>query len=160
MNADFAKAIHALRMKKNLSQRRVAEELGISQALLSHYENGVREPKLPFVKRICDYYEVSADYVLGVGSGGGRDSGAENGEDAAIRLLTDCLKEAEKVGGGALGLAAAEYICAAVMYCKFIIENPEAPYDPKFSIDIRIAESALYAAARDIKHTGDKGESI
>ena len=45
--------------------RCAAVELGISQALLSHYENGAREPGLGFVCRACDYYGVSADYLLG-----------------------------------------------------------------------------------------------
>ena len=39
--------------------------MGISQALLSHYENDAREPKLEFVVRACNYYDVSADYILG-----------------------------------------------------------------------------------------------
>ena len=46
-------------------QRKVAADLGISQALLSHYENGAREPGLGFVCRACDYYNVTADYLLG-----------------------------------------------------------------------------------------------
>lgn len=37
------------------------KDLGISQALLSHYENGIREPGLAFVVKACDYYGVSAD---------------------------------------------------------------------------------------------------
>ena len=37
----------------------------MSQALLSHYENGLREPGLPFVVRAADYYGVSCDYLLG-----------------------------------------------------------------------------------------------
>ncbi|MEG1917763.1 MAG: helix-turn-helix transcriptional regulator, partial [Oscillospiraceae bacterium] len=48
-----------------VSQRTAAADLGISQALLSHYENGIREPGLPFVVRACDYYHVSADFALG-----------------------------------------------------------------------------------------------
>ena len=54
-----------LRREQGLSQRKVAGDLGISQALLSHYENGIREPGLGFVTRVCDYYHVSADYLLG-----------------------------------------------------------------------------------------------
>ena len=54
----------ALRKKRGLSQRKVAADLQISQALLSHYENGAREPGLGFVCRACDYYGVSADYLL------------------------------------------------------------------------------------------------
>ena len=61
----FAERLHALRQEKGLSQRAVAADLHISQALLSHYENGAREPGLAFVCRACDYYNVSADYLLG-----------------------------------------------------------------------------------------------
>ena len=65
MNADFPRLITLLRKEKGISQKKAAGELGISQALLSHYENGIREPGLAFVTRACDYYHVSADYLLG-----------------------------------------------------------------------------------------------
>lgn len=65
MNEDFSRTLALLRQEKELSQRQVARDLGISQALLSHYENGVREPGLAFVRKACDYYHVSADYLLG-----------------------------------------------------------------------------------------------
>ena len=51
MNADFSRTLALLRQEKGISQRKAAKELGISQALLSHYENGIREPGLAFVKR-------------------------------------------------------------------------------------------------------------
>jgi len=54
-----------LRQEKNISQRQAAKALGVSQALLSHYENGARKPGLPFVIAACDFYEVTADYMLG-----------------------------------------------------------------------------------------------
>ena len=65
MNADFSRVLGLLRQEKGISQRKAAADLGISQALLSHYENGIREPGLGFVARACDYYHVSADYLLG-----------------------------------------------------------------------------------------------
>ena len=65
MNAEFSRTLSLLRQEKGVSQRTVANELGISQALLSHYENGIREPGLAFVAKVCDYYQVSADYLLG-----------------------------------------------------------------------------------------------
>ena len=37
----------------------------MSQALLSHYEKGIRECGLDFVVRVADYYNVSCDYLLG-----------------------------------------------------------------------------------------------
>lgn len=65
MNRSFPETLSALRRIKCVNQRTAAGDLGISQALLSHYENGVREPGLGFVCRACDYYGVSADYLLG-----------------------------------------------------------------------------------------------
>lgn len=65
MASEFSKLLSVLRKEQNLSQRKVAGDLGVSQALLSHYENGIREPGLAFVAKACDYYHVSADYLLG-----------------------------------------------------------------------------------------------
>jgi transcriptional regulator with XRE-family HTH domain len=65
MSNDFSRSLALLRREKGVSQRSAAKELGVSQALLSHYENGVREPGLAFVTRACDYYNVSADFLLG-----------------------------------------------------------------------------------------------
>jgi len=65
MNTNFPRTISLLRKEKNLSQRKVAKELGVSQAVLSHYENGLREPGLEFVAKIADYYKVSTDFLLG-----------------------------------------------------------------------------------------------
>ena len=65
MTRGFSETMSELRRKKGASQRTAAADLGISQALLSHYENGAREPGLDFVCRACEYYGVSADYLLG-----------------------------------------------------------------------------------------------
>ena len=65
MSSDFSRCLSLLRQEKGISQRAAAKELGISQALLSHYENGVREPGLAFVIKACNYYNVSADFLLG-----------------------------------------------------------------------------------------------
>lgn len=65
MREDFARTLALLRQEKGVSQREAAKALGISQGLLSHYENGAREPGLNFVTRACDYYRVSADFMLG-----------------------------------------------------------------------------------------------
>ena len=65
MERQFSETLSALRKGRGISQRQAAAELGISQALLSHYENGAREPGLRFVCKACDYYGVTADYMLG-----------------------------------------------------------------------------------------------
>ena len=93
MNEDFARVLSLLRQEKGVSQRKAAGELGISQALLSHYENGIREPGLAFVRKACDYYHVSADYLLGrTLSREGAMIGAEE--------LADASEEKESLKGG------------------------------------------------------------
>ena len=65
MKSEFARVITLLRKEKNISQKQAAAELGISQALLSHYENGIRECGLAFLVRCADFYGVSCDSLLG-----------------------------------------------------------------------------------------------
>jgi DNA-binding XRE family transcriptional regulator len=65
MNNDFPRILSLLRSEKHLSQKKAAEDLGIAQALLSHYEKGKRECGLDFLVRAADYYNVSTDYLLG-----------------------------------------------------------------------------------------------
>mgnify|MGYP005914342977 FL=1 len=65
MVSDFSRIITLLRKEKGVTQKQAAEDLGVSQALLSHYEKGIRECGLEFVVRVADYYGVSCDYLLG-----------------------------------------------------------------------------------------------
>lgn len=65
MNADFPRILTLLRKERGISQKQAAAELGISQALLSHYEKGIRECGLDFVVRTADFYHVSCDFLLG-----------------------------------------------------------------------------------------------
>lgn len=65
MASDFSRTLALLRREKRISQRTAAGDLQVSQALLSHYENGLREPGLSFVVRAAEYYGVSCDYLLG-----------------------------------------------------------------------------------------------
>lgn len=65
MNADFPRILTLLRKERGMSQKQAAAELQISQALLSHYEKGIRECGLDFVVRAANFYGVSCDYLLG-----------------------------------------------------------------------------------------------
>ena len=62
---EFNRIIKLLRKERGITQKQAAEDLGVSQALLSHYEKGIRECGLDFVVKVADYYNVSCDYLLG-----------------------------------------------------------------------------------------------
>ncbi len=65
MNRTFNERLVELRTEKGLSQKDAAADLGISQALLSHYEKGIREYSLSFLCKAAEYYNVTTDYILG-----------------------------------------------------------------------------------------------
>lgn len=61
----FPKNLANLRKESGINQKTAASHLGVSQALLSHYEKGIREPGFDFLLRAAEYYNCSADYILG-----------------------------------------------------------------------------------------------
>lgn len=65
MDKNFPIILTELRKEKGLSQKETAAKLGISQALLSHYEKGIRECGQSFLVKVADFYGVTCDYLLG-----------------------------------------------------------------------------------------------
>jgi len=87
MNADFPRILTLLRKERGISQKLAASELSISQALLSHYEKGIRECGLEFVVRCADFYDVSCDFLLG-----------RSPERTGAQLSYDDIPEPESAG--------------------------------------------------------------
>lgn len=54
-----------LRIARELSQKEVATQLGVSTRAYSHYEIGDRDPSIELLKTLCDFFDVSADYLIG-----------------------------------------------------------------------------------------------
>lgn len=59
------KRLYDLRIDNDLKQSDVAKKLGISQQYYSEYEKGNRELPIRHLKTLCEYYNISADYILG-----------------------------------------------------------------------------------------------
>lgn len=55
-----------LRKEKGVSQKDVAKEIGVTLSAYSNYEQGIREPSNQILINLCKYYNVSADYLLGL----------------------------------------------------------------------------------------------
>lgn len=62
---NFSEKIRQLRIERGLSQNEVAKELGLARTAIGNYEQGIREPSLDGLKKFCDYFDVSADYLIG-----------------------------------------------------------------------------------------------
>lgn len=64
--ASIGERILNLRKKQNLSQKELAEKVGITEASLSRYENNLREPKAEIIAKISEILGCSTDYLLGL----------------------------------------------------------------------------------------------
>ncbi len=58
--------LKALRIERNLTLEVLAEMAGLGVSTLSQYENGEREVKTVNLLKIMKFFDVSADYLLGV----------------------------------------------------------------------------------------------
>ena len=62
----YYEIIKELREDRDLSQQKIAEILDTTQQVYSRYENGVNEMPIRHLITLCKFYNVSADYVLGL----------------------------------------------------------------------------------------------
>ncbi len=54
-----------LRRERHLTQREVAQYLGVTASAFSYYEAGKRDLSVPFVIKLAEYFSVTTDYLLG-----------------------------------------------------------------------------------------------
>jgi DNA-binding XRE family transcriptional regulator len=54
-----------LRKKHNLTQQKVADQIGVSQSAYAFYETGKKQPKYGTLLAISNFYGVTTDYLLG-----------------------------------------------------------------------------------------------
>jgi len=57
--------VKELRDEKGLTQAQLAASIGVDQRTISNYENGVSEPNVQIIKKLCDFFNVTSDYLLG-----------------------------------------------------------------------------------------------
>ena len=63
---EFAERIKDLRLEKNLSQSELAKELGYTQPAIARWENNLQIPNIEVAVKFAKYFNVSADYLLGL----------------------------------------------------------------------------------------------
>lgn len=63
---EYNKIIRELREDHDLKQKDIAKLLGTTQQVYSRYENGENEIPVRHIITLCKFYNVSADYILGL----------------------------------------------------------------------------------------------
>ena len=61
----FGSVLKRLRMQNDLTQKQLADVLGISESTVGMYERGHREPAFELLETIADYFNVDMDYLTG-----------------------------------------------------------------------------------------------
>ncbi len=64
--AVFSIRLRELRQEKKLSMKQLAKKINTTDGAISNWENGVNEPKISYLIRLAVFFEVSADYLLGL----------------------------------------------------------------------------------------------
>lgn len=62
---DYIKIIRDLRVDADKTQQEIADVLQTSQTMYARYERGANELPIHHLLKLCEYYDVSADYILG-----------------------------------------------------------------------------------------------
>ncbi len=170
MNSEFSRNITLQRKERKISQKQAAADLGISQALLSHYEKGIRECGLDFLTKIADYYNVSCDYLLGRASSPNKtypDETLMHSEECAqkIKLISNSaetlISVSEKHGSADMLVSVTDSIMISLYKIFRIIYNSNSENDPSlFRIPETYAEnycdSAIFRKMISIKKSGEE----
>lgn len=61
----YGEYLKAERILRNLSQEKLAKEIGITQAQISYYEKNINEPSISICERIADFYGITVDELIG-----------------------------------------------------------------------------------------------
>ncbi len=69
MKETFGEKIRWLREESNLNQTQLGKALNMTQRKISYIECGKFEPSMEDILAICQYFKVSADYLLGIPKG-------------------------------------------------------------------------------------------
>ena len=88
---DLGSRLRGLRQQRNLSGRALATYLGISNAHVSDMENGKTNPSSSLIVRLAEYFNCSADYLLGL-----TDDPSPAGQSSEIQQLYNRLSAARQ----------------------------------------------------------------
>lgn len=149
MNTNFNKRLVELRTEKGLTQKDAAADLGVSQALLSHYEKGIREYSLAFLCKAAEYYNVTTDYILGItDSRSGLNSAALEDRDEDSIFNTNSIYRAaimthERMNAGSFQAGEYADILYATTIYRTLFAAAQKGYIPKrwFSLPPRYAQA-------------------
>lgn len=90
---NMGKKLKSLRIEKKLTQKQVAEQIGLAISAVSSYESGIRYPSYEILVRLSRIFHVSTDYLLGVAEKRNIDvTGLNDNEIEVVSQLVEMLR--------------------------------------------------------------------
>lgn len=94
MEFDFGMRLKELRTQAGLTQKQLAEQIGVTKSVVSFYELRERTPSPEVLVKLASVFHVSSDYLLGIEKGRSIDISGLNAEDEkAVRLIVEQLRK-------------------------------------------------------------------
>lgn len=62
----FVNRLNKLIKENGISKYKLAKDIGVSKQAVLWWCDGVNEPKISYLKKLAEYFDVSADYLLGL----------------------------------------------------------------------------------------------
>lgn len=85
--------LKALRLEKNLTQKQVADRIGLAISAVSSYESGMRYPSYEALIKLARIFHVSTDYLIGMTDTRNIDVNGLNDEEiACVSQMVDILR--------------------------------------------------------------------
>lgn len=89
--------LKSLRIEKKLTQKQVADRIGLAISAVSSYESGTRYPSYDVLVKLARIFHVTTDYLLGVTETRNLDvTGLNDNEIELISQLVDTIRQKEK----------------------------------------------------------------
>ena len=91
---NMGEKLKSLRLQKNLTQKQVADRIGLAISAISSYESGTRYPSYDVLVKLARIFHISTDYLLGITDTRNVDvTGLNNNEIELISQLVDMLRK-------------------------------------------------------------------
>ena len=93
----FGMRLKTLRNSKNLTQEQLSEKLGITKSAVSRYEQSATYCSIDVLIKLCDFFGVSADYMLGLSDK--IDIKLSHLTDLQVQMIVGMINELERLNG-------------------------------------------------------------
>ena len=140
---EFSEIITALRIEANLSRKKMAEKLGVTQACIGYWENGKKKPSYDLLRHICIVLDVSADIILGFEDIQGKFYIAVYGSNKMDKIeFKDIIKQLRLEAGLSINALAKEIGVSPTCVCYWENGKRKPDYDQIKQICIVLGVSA------------------